>query len=286
MKGAAFVVCVGSILMSGAASATDNGQADDSELQCRDCPPFVKVPNPPGSLRNIEYVAQYELTWRDYLEAVDDGSCRLPIALESGEPLSADDLKRFRINWTVTVLSLSDVECYRAWLQRQVGDRFEIAVPTPEEWEWFARGGAKTAYPWGNDADASKAALSETAKTLPSWSPFPFSYGVRLPEHSPSWVLCGPVGQFEANRFRLFDVIGLHNELTSKSLDAYEYRLAQGRSIEAYQGRRVYALRGGSCLNEIEDVSLGSEVFAITGRNDNRLSASFAVRFIAIENMP
>lgn len=78
-----------------------------------------------------------------------------------------------------------DAVAYAQWLSGQTGYRYRL--PTEAEWEYVARGGASTAYPWGENISKQS---------------------VRCEACGDKKNKSEDVGQFPANEFGLFDVVG------------------------------------------------------------------------------
>lgn len=91
-------------------------------------------------------------------------------------------------------VSWADATAYAAWLSQQTGKKFRL--PTESEWQYAARAGTTTEYYWGNTADHTFA-----------------NYGRDvccdvLASGADRWLEAAPVGQFPANRFGLYDMLG------------------------------------------------------------------------------
>ena len=101
-------------------------------------------------------------------------------------------------DWPVTCISWNDVQGYVAWLNRKTGQHFRL--PSEAEWEYAARAGTTTLYPWGNDFSSSHANNNHTGATN--------------------------VGQFPANSFGLYDMIGNVWEWTQDCSNNHSYKNA------------------------------------------------------------
>jgi len=186
---------------------------------CPNCPEFVRVPKAPASIRNIRYVAKYELTWKQYLAAVDDKACPPPSAsiIDEGQTRrAADYLDELRVNWAVSLYTKAEVDCFAKWLVSKTG--LPVAVPTAQEWEWFARGSKTSArFPWGDEEANPPAAVQGVAiadkderHTIKAIRSSRLTEGVR-------------VGLFPPSSWGLYDLIGNMYELTSTSYSDEEW---------------------------------------------------------------
>lgn len=183
---------------------------------CEECPEFVAVPSPPDSLRLVIAVAKYELTWNDYLAAIDDGACRIPNPNRSPFFRSAPDdinpnLEWFRIDWPITILDPAEIECYLAWLSNRTGAR--AVIPTKPEWHWFASAGRPDVrYPWGGDPAAGREMLAGKIGEDVVMVPWP---GRREGRVVHKYLNAFKVGQGAPNPWGIHDLLGNGMELTS-----------------------------------------------------------------------
>jgi formylglycine-generating enzyme required for sulfatase activity len=245
---------------------------------CENCPVFVRVPDTPSELREIQYVAKYELTWSDYLKSVDDGVCTFPGQQELAAAGFSEIPESLRMHWTITRLTLGQVDCFKDWLSSKSDLNFD--VPTHDEWKWFARAGVSTKYPWGDEPDASKASVNGTVAAVPGHKIYPNSYRLYPPEVKGIDPICGPVGQFSSNSWGLHDIVGLHQELTSTTIDRYEYHRSRGLEIPQWKGQAGRFLAGGSCFDRASDANF-DEVSMSPIEKDGGLVGRFGVRFVA-----
>jgi hypothetical protein len=186
---------------------------------CVNCPEFVRVPKAPAAIRNIQFVAKYELTWKQYLAAVDEKACPPPSAsiIDEGQTRrAADYLDELRVDWAVSLYTKAEVDCFAKWLVGKAG--LPVAVPTAKEWEWFARGSMTSArFPWGDEEANPPAAVQGVAiadederHTIKAIRSSRMTMGVR-------------VGLFPPNSWGLYDLIGNMYELTSTSHSGEEW---------------------------------------------------------------
>lgn len=85
----------------------------------------------------------------------------------------------------VVAVSWNDAIAYTTWLSKRTGNTYRL--PSESEWEYAARAGTTTIYPWGDAPDANHAKLAG------------FKY---------QWFKTAPVGSFDPNQFGLYDMIG------------------------------------------------------------------------------
>jgi formylglycine-generating enzyme required for sulfatase activity len=94
----------------------------------------------------------------------------------------------------VVCVTLQDANSYVAWLGRQTGRGYRL--PTEAEWEYAARAGTTTAYPWGDTASHEQANYGGDKCCGP------------LKSGRDAWEYTSPVGSFPANGFGLYDMHG------------------------------------------------------------------------------
>ncbi|MBS3735453.1 MAG: SUMF1/EgtB/PvdO family nonheme iron enzyme [Phycisphaerae bacterium] len=101
----------------------------------------------------------------------------------------------------VVCVSHDDASAFCRWLSRKHGAR--VRLPSEAQWEYAARAGTRTVYPWGDDPDGGQGwanAADRTAKEKYSgWIVFNWSDG---------YVFTAPVGGFRSNGFGLHDTVG------------------------------------------------------------------------------
>jgi len=140
-----------------------------------------------------------------------------------------------RGNRPVINVSWEDAAAYAQWLSQQTSKRYRL--PSEAEWEYAARAGSTTVYPWGNTASHEYA-----------------NYGKDeccdgLASGRDSWVNTAPVGSFAANAFGLYDTIGnVWEWLEDCYDDSYSGAPTDG-SAKRSCGTQYRVARGGSWFN-------------------------------------
>ena len=145
----------------------------------------------------------------------------------------------------VVCVSWHDAQAYTAWLSRETGASYRL--PSEAEWEYAARAGATTRRYWGDSSSAQcdhANGADAAAKRLNSnWTTVSCDDGSA---HTAA------AGSYEANAFRLFDMLGNVWEWTE---DCWHDRYSRGVPTDGSAwtrggncGRRV--LRGGSWSND------------------------------------
>jgi formylglycine-generating enzyme required for sulfatase activity len=222
---------------------------------CSECPELVPVS--PGTfmqgasdgfpfeapvhqvtIRKPYLIGRREVTFAEWDACVAQGGCRF----------SPDDRGAGRGMRPATGLSWSDTQDYVLWLSRKTGKTYRL--PTESEWEYAARGGTTTSFPWGAGMDKGRANCQgcngATATAL------------------------ADAGSFPPNAFGLFDMSGNAAEWVEDCWnDSYRQAPTDGSAwVKARCQERV--LRGGSYNNESRFV-----------RSASRYKYDYDVRFQA-----
>ena len=230
LKGVGGAVALGVACVAGyiyVATPPDPAPTPDLETfkECDLCPEMVAMPagvflmgSPPeeenrssgeGEQMDVALerfaIGRTEVLWTDYRRCVDAGRCEK--IYDDGGP--KEGMPAAGVSWL-------DAKAYAAFLNDQVpGEPYRL--PSESEWEYAARGGATTAYPWGETFDFDKANMGRVVCCIGH------------AEGADQWVGVAPVAQFEANGFGLFDMAGNLSEWVE---DVYtsdtEYRPTDG----------------------------------------------------------
>ena len=99
-----------------------------------------------------------------------------------------------RGNRPVINVSWNDAVAYAKWLNEKTGKHFRL--PSEQEWEYAARAGSITDYPWGAAA----------SHTYANYGTDDCCEGLAIGKDQ--WVKTAPVGQFPPNGFGLYDMHG------------------------------------------------------------------------------
>lgn len=171
----------------------------------------------PVTIRGF-YLGTREVTFEEWDACVDQGGC-------SHRP---NDRGLGRGKRPVTDIHWNDANAYLAWLSLKTGRRYRL--PTESEWEYAARAGSTTSYPWG------QAVEKERANCL-GCTDQPRRQAVAA-------------GQFPANGFGLFDMAGNAAEWVADCWSENYRSATRDGSAFTVPGCRERVLRGGSFNND------------------------------------
>lgn len=213
-----------------AAKSSASMKAGSVFRECLNCPEMVVIP--PGkfmmgttegeaSRREHEYlhevtiarpfaVSRTEVTWDQWEACVRDGMCdgvavetalRTPAtpAPAAGAGAAAPEyVDHGRGNRPVVGVSWYDAQAFVGWLNRKTGSDDAYRLLSEAEWEYAARAGTTTAYPWGDKLDHNYG-----------------NFGIEGPglggkaEGRDTWLAqTAPVASFPPNAFGLHDMHG------------------------------------------------------------------------------
>jgi formylglycine-generating enzyme required for sulfatase activity len=207
----------------------------DRFRECTRCPEMAVVPD--GSftmgspatekgqhtvtIADAFAVGRFEVTFDDWDACYDAGGCSI-------RPF---DWGWGRGNRPVILVSWEDAKQYVAWLSRITGEPYRLL--SEAEYEYAARAGTQTAYPWGDDIKLNGTAMANCNGCDSQWGGKQTS----------------PVGSFPPNKFGLYDMVGNVWEWTEDCYhDSYQGGPAEGSPwIRGDCNRRV--VRGGSWVN-------------------------------------
>ena len=151
-----------------------------------------------------------------------------------------------------------EARAFCAWLAKKTGLRADL--PTEAQWEWAARAGTGTLFPWGGldddfspyanlaDKDVRNMSLGWEGKAGAMRRRRPFRIEQNFPLHDErwkdDWFCLNYVGRAEQNVWGLFDMHGNAAEWTRSDYAPYPYVEGDGRNAGDSAKRKV--VRGGS----------------------------------------
>ena len=187
----------------------------DTFKDCRDCPEMVVVPSgrfrmgdPTGQgasherpVHSVTFprpfaVGKFEITVDQFGAFFRDANYSIPTSCDvwKGNGWSSES----RRNWMKPVFSQSDLHpvvcvswndanAYVSWLRQKTDKDYRLL--TEAEWEYVARGGTQTKYPWGDEVGTAQANCD--------------GCGSRWDNRGTA-----PTGSFPANGFHAYDMLG------------------------------------------------------------------------------
>ncbi|MCW5748096.1 MAG: formylglycine-generating enzyme family protein [Alphaproteobacteria bacterium] len=143
----------------------------------------------------------------------------------------------------VVCVSWADARAYIDWLGRITGKNF-YRLPSEAEWEYAARAGKTTARYWGDGPDGA----CQYANVADLTAAGRYSF-VSTPENifvcSDGYAYTAPVGQFRANAFGLYDMLGNVWEWTG---DCWGDDLSRAPLNGSFRGSQGYP---GDCSKRV-----------------------------------
>jgi formylglycine-generating enzyme required for sulfatase activity len=169
-------------------------------------------------------LSQYEITFAQWNAAQDDPQWQDITGRPPRKPIlgMSDQDKR-----AVTNIDRNDAEAFAKWISHKTGMTYRI--PTEAEWEYAARAGTVTRFPWGNEIGINNASCVGCS-TL-------------FTEHRP-----GPVGLYPPNGFGLYDMIGNAWEWVQDCFEIYHPASTTDGSAYKYPQCELGLFKGGAAL--------------------------------------
>lgn len=150
----------------------------------------------------------------------------------------------------VTCVTWADAAAYAGWLAAKTGKPYRLV--SEAEWEYVARAGTTTDYPWGATSDGMCVAANGPDTTVfavfPSWSP------ARGAPCNDGYAFTARVGSYAANAFGASDMAGNVWEWTADCFAADYADHPRDGSAYVSENCQRRALRGGSWVYGIEDL--------------------------------
>ncbi len=125
-------------------------------------------------------VSKYELTFDEWDTCVAHGDCTKGT---SDSSFGRGQLPAINVSW-------DEARQYAAWLSKMTGRIYRLL--TEAEYEYAARAGTQTAYPWGDDIELDGKAMTNCNGCGSQWD----------------YKQTAPVGSFPPNGFSLYDMVG------------------------------------------------------------------------------
>lgn len=168
---------------------------------CAECPEMARIPG------HAFAAGRYEVTFAEWDACVAAGGCN---------GYRPSDQRWGRSDRPVIHVSWNDAQAYVRWLSQRTGQSYRLL--TAAEWEIAARGGAGTAYSWGDQDPVCDPNARNGANF------------VACPDDRTR-----PVGSFQPNAFGLYDVHGNVWEWVEDCFDAScSSRMLRGGSSDNY----------------------------------------------------
>jgi formylglycine-generating enzyme required for sulfatase activity len=146
-------------------------------------------------------------------------------------------------NHPVVCVTASDAADYADWLSKRTGKHYRL--PSEAEWEYAARAGSKTSWPWGN---AVAAAGCKYVNAMDASGHKKYPTNDQLPCDD-KFTTTAPVGSFPANAFGLNDMLGNVWEIVADCWhDTYSGAPTDGSAWMGSGSCQDLVMRGGSWL--------------------------------------
>ena|GEM_PF-6000010 len=119
------------------------------------------------------YMDKTEVTNAEYAQFVRETNYAAPPHWQDGRPPAGQE------QWPVTNVSFADALAFAAWRSKRDGVQYRL--PTEEEWEFAARGGANDyLYPWGDEWRAGRANVeADSPRPVGSYAQGASAWGVQ-----------------------------------------------------------------------------------------------------------
>ncbi len=213
-------------------------KAGDLFKECRDCPEMIVVPagtflmgSPEGRWGDVEpqhevtiakpfAVAKFALTFDEWDACAARADC-----LQVPDQWGRDRLPAVNVAW-------DDARAYVKWLTRITGKPYRLLAEA--EYEYAARAGTQTAYPWGDEIDLNGKVMANCMECGSQWD------GQRT----------APVGSFASNRSGLYDMAGNVWEWTEDCWHGRYYGAPADGSAWTSGDCDQRVVRGGSWRDE------------------------------------
>jgi formylglycine-generating enzyme required for sulfatase activity len=144
-------------------AVSERSAASQSSIRdCPQCPEMVSIPAGVFQMGSSEmfdfeapvhqvsvgkafYIGRREVSYDEWDACIAEGGCKQ----------RPDDRGLGRARRPATDLDWDDAKGYAAWLSQKTGHTYRL--PTESEWEYVARAGSTTTYPWGRTIEKDRA---------------------------------------------------------------------------------------------------------------------------------
>lgn len=244
--------------------------------ECADCPTMIVVPGGSfrmgfdggeegryeGPVREVKIakpfaVGLYEVTQAQYRTFVEATDRRGPMGCNVLRPqinkLERDEARSWRDpgygrlpkdDEPVACVSWDDAKAYVSWLRTVTGQPYRLL--TEAEWEYVARAGSVSAFPWGDDP--AQACLygnvhDRSAATL--------GFSAAIADCDDGYTQIAPVGRFRANGFGAHDFVGNVWEWVEDCYEMPYGAMPADGSAQQTNGCDRRSVRGGGWRSDI-----------------------------------
>jgi formylglycine-generating enzyme required for sulfatase activity len=236
----ALLLAGAALLGQQASAAGKKAKPGDHIKECRNCPELVVLPagtymmgSPASepereadepqhrvSITKAFAIATTPVTWNQWEACVRDNWCEgdaIDQSLRSNPDGSRNPQYKDYGRGTRPAVGMSwyDAQRFVGWLNWKTGKDDIYRLPSEAEWEYAARAGSTTAFPWGETIDHSRGNFG-----LPG-------HGVRGPyaQGADKWLdETAPVASFKPNDWGLYD---MHGNIFEWTQDCYEADMAR-----------------------------------------------------------
>lgn len=171
----------GSFYMGSCKMDTDK-RIGELSVKKMDCPSMAKVDNLAISHEIPQHIVQITQSFQMGTFEVTLGQFKQFIAQASRIDLLTDNFNKFNSrndNAAVVQVSWNDTQSFIRWLnKKENGNRYRL--PTEAEWEYAAKAGSISAYPWGNKSQIDQYAWYDN-KDDSKGTKYPYSVGIKQP---------------------------------------------------------------------------------------------------------
>ena len=256
---------------------------------CNECPQMIVVPTGSFAMGSPNYeegrdddewprhsvtisywlaVGVYEVTFSEWDACVADGGCREKVS----------DYGWGRGNRPVIDVSWDDAQSYVSWLSNLTGH--EYGLLSESEWEYVARGDTQTARYWGESSTAQCRYANGADRTV-KWYESLNEYESLLTVAAcdDGYYSTSPVGNYEANKFGLYDVLGNVYEWTQDCYKGSYSKAPSDGSVGESEDCFNRVIRGGSWFGGPEKLRSANRGTEWLGQSRNDVGFRVARRF-------